>query len=231
MLLIRRHRRCLPWTRLWGFAVFCCLVSEEPLSADDRSTELLRYSCSNSLGRRDITLFANGTVRVREGSWEDQKLYLDELLPEELASTIGQLGEIQTSADPIQTEFPRSAPSGDWVDQCEILLALPSAASESWSFSNLQVPPLAVGQLVQLAEDLASYTRTPMPEQRVLPLNYKPRRGDILRELEGGRFKVIDLTTDGLGVELEGLDSPLRIFVPIAEIAESFRTLEGYDDR
>ena len=55
----------------------------DPLAADARSTEVLRYECSNQLGRRDVTLFANGTVRLRQGLWEEQELYLDELLNEE----------------------------------------------------------------------------------------------------------------------------------------------------
>ena len=43
--------------------------SPQASTADDRSTEVLRYACAGRLGRRDITLFANGTVRVRE--WSD----------------------------------------------------------------------------------------------------------------------------------------------------------------
>ena len=201
-----------------------------PPRADDRSIELFRYHCSNQLGRRDVTLFANGTVRLRQGRWDDQHLYLDELLQEELASYVGRLRAIQASADPLQAELPGRGPEGDWVEDCEIELALPAGAPEKWEFSTYDVPPLVVAHLVQLAEDLASYTRPPVPPERV-PADYTPRRGDVLRAADGGRFRVVAVTTDGLAVELEGLDAPLRIFVPVDEITASFSALEEPAER
>lgn len=200
-------------------------VTSEAARADDRSTELFLYRCSNQLGRRDVTLFANGTVRLRQGLWEDQQLYLDELLPEQLSSYIARFRRIQKTADALQTQFPGSAPQGDWVEQCEIRLALPDAPAEEWEFSTYQVTPLVVSNLVQLAEDLASYTKPPAAPDRV-PGDYEPRRGDILRAFEGGRFRVLGLTTDRRAVELEGLDSPLRIYVSVDEIGTTFQALD-----
>lgn len=193
--------------------------------ADDRSTELFVYRCSNELGRRDVTLFANGTVRVRQGMWEAQALYLDELLPEEKESYVARLREFQAAADPMQTQLPGGAPQGDWVERCVIHLDLPGAPAEEWQFSTLQVPPLVVSHLVQLAEDLAAYTRAPASVDRV-PGDYEPRRGDVLRDVDGDRFRVIGLTTDRRAVELEGLDSPLRVFVPVEELSNAFQALE-----
>lgn len=193
--------------------------------ADDRSTEFFRYLCSNELGRRDITLFANGTVRLRQGRWETQELYLDELLPEELSDYVAQLRDIQKAASRPQTDLLRSAPQGDWVEQCEIHLALPESEPLQWHFSTLEVPPLVVSHLVQLAEDLSSYTKAPASVDRV-PGDYEPRRGDVMVAVDGGRFRVIGLTTDGRAVEFEGLDAPLRLFVPIDELGRSFQTLE-----
>ena len=193
--------------------------------ADKRSTELFRYRCSNDLGRRDVTLFANGTVRLRQGLWEKQELYLDELLHEELAGFVAQLRDIQASADRLQTPFPGSAPQGDWVEQCEIVLALPAAEPATWEFSTIQVTPLVISRLIQVAEELAGFTKVLLASQRV-PADYQPRPGDILRTVEGGRFRVIRMTADGLGVELDGLDSPVRLFVPLGELGAAFTVLE-----
>src|SRR4029079_14992464 len=57
----------------------------------DRSRELLDYRCANSLGVRQVTLFANGTVRVREGLGKEPKMRLGELGPVELAGYLRRL--------------------------------------------------------------------------------------------------------------------------------------------
>ena len=210
--------------------VLCWLAATGVAVADDRSTELFRYLCSNDLGRRDVTLFANGTVRLRQGLWKEQELYLDELLREELRDYIGQLRDIQVGADSLQTQLPGSAPQGDWVEDCEIVLALPGFESETWEFSTLQVTPLVVSRLIQVAEELADYTKILVASQRLSP-DYQPHRGDVLRNSDGKRYRVIALTTDGLAVELEGLDSPIRMFVSLADLSSSFEALEEQTHR
>ena len=69
-----------------GLLLLAAFVSAAALdaSADNRTTVRFRYLCSNELGRRDITLFASGTVRLRQGLWNDQEMNLDELSPEQL---------------------------------------------------------------------------------------------------------------------------------------------------
>src|SRR5512134_204975 len=57
----------------------------------DRSHELLDYECRSELGRRRVTLFANGTVRVWEGLLEGQRMTLGELGPDELAAVVRRL--------------------------------------------------------------------------------------------------------------------------------------------
>ncbi len=199
------------------------------LLADNRSTELFRYTCSNRLARRDVTLFANGTVRLREGLWEEQDLLLDELLPEELQATLTQLHRLLISADPlavgsIHGNSPTGGPQGDWVEDCEIILELPDEPSQSWQFTPLDIPPLVVSNLIQVAEDLADYTRPPAVAERV-PADYRPQRGDVLVMADGERYRVLALTVDKRGVELEGIDSPLRIFVALDELANSFASV------
>ena len=206
------------------------LRGDEPLAADARSTELLRYECSNELGRRDVTLFANGTVRLREGLWENQALYLDELLSEELASYLARFEEVLASADRRTTDLAVNVPSGSWVDACEIRLALPGREPVAYDFSAWEVPPLVVAGLVHVAEDLAEFTR-PVAAASRLPADYEPRPGDVLRSVEGERFRVVNLTIDGRGLELEGVEVPLRIFVALDQLGEAFAALEKQGGR
>ncbi|MEM7584921.1 MAG: hypothetical protein AAF560_16125 [Acidobacteriota bacterium] len=244
-------------------------ILAEPVAADDRSTEVLRYACSNQLGRRDITLFANGTVRLRQGLWDDQEMRLDELLSEELSSYLNRLRQLHHSADLLATGTLRRGelhqgvgaraaqkrgdqqpgfsqplepsstsqtwgPQGEWVDDCEIVLDLPGDLPgeelQSWRFTALDVPPLAVTRLIQIAEDLADFTRPPSSIDRV-PADYRPQRGDLLQAADGQRFRVLALTVDGRGVELEGVDSPMRIFVGLDELPNAFSSVEELERR
>lgn len=191
-------------------------VDGEP---DARSVEWFYYSCQSELGRRDITLFANGTVRLRQGLWEAQELYLEELGPEALADYRHLLEQIHSAKD--WTISGRQSISGPWVQQCEIKLELPDLEALEFRFDGYEIPPLAVSRLVHLAENLAETTR-PLDSPERLPHDYEPRRGDILVTAEGQRFKVLRRTTDGRAVELQGIDQPLRIFVPLEEMSEAF---------
>ncbi len=208
--------------------VFLGLISTSgltPAAADQRSTELLLYQCSSSLGRRDVTLFANGTVRLRQGPWAEQELYLDELLPEELASYVEQLRRIQTSDAAPSVDLPAEAPTGDWAEDCQIRLELAGAPPAKYSFSAYEIPPLVVSRLIHLAEDLAGFTRSPALAER-LPREYRPRPGDVLRTAAGRRFRVGLLTSDERGVELQEVGTPLMIIVPVGELSETFAALE-----
>ncbi len=217
------------------FLVQCASVAvlalvPSSLAADNRSTELLHYTCASELSRRDITVFANGTVRLRQGPLDARELYLDELLPEELAAAIGQLRAIQKSAEAPAVQLPAGAPSGEWVEACELRLALPGAPPATWATSAYDIPPLVITRLIHLAEDLAEFTRPPELAER-LPADYRPRHGDVLVGAEGGRYRVMGLTSDELGVELIELGTPVMIVVPVAELADLFSALEEPGDR
>ncbi len=194
--------------------------------ADDRSTELMRYECRSSLSRRDVTLFANGTVRLRQGPLDDQQLYLDELRREELAGYVRQLRRAQASDQSPAVDLPANAPSGDWVESCEIHLALPDAEPVIYSFTAYEIPQLVVARLIHVAEDLAYFTRPPPSAER-LPEDYRPRLGDVLRNAEGRKFQVMGLTGDGRGVELAELGTPVMVLVPLAELDQLFLALEA----
>lgn len=192
---------------------------------DLRSTEWLIYSCSNSLGRRDITLFANGTVRLREGLWESQSMFLHELGPEELRREQEILNAALSDETAPRHDIPLGGVDGQWVERCEVELKLPDSPPFRYRFGQFEVPPLEVARLVQIAEDLAALTRPLDPIHRLSP-DYEPQPGDILIDGEGGRFVVIGLTADGDGVEVESLAEPLRIFHPISLLPNLFVSFE-----
>lgn len=199
------------------------------VEADDRSTVILSYSCSDELGKRDITLFANGTVRLREGRWESREMYLDELGPEALASKLRLLEEIHAAGGNDQFKQPvAEGPGGRWVEKCELYLSLPDRRTFTYRFSRYDIPPLRISRLIHIAEELAVCTHPPEGVDR-LPSDYEPRVGDILRTAEGKRFQVIRPTADGRGVELRGLEDPLSLFVAHTEIGEAFVAVEPSD--
>ncbi len=200
-------------------------------SLDPRSIEVLHYACGNEDGYRDVTLFGNGTLRVREGPWDDQELFLEELSPEALNQILRVLRGVYSEADldPIRT------PLGDGVsvkgsDRCEVSLRLPRQQEPlKYTFSSYDIPPLRITRLIQIAEDLAEDARPTAPPER-LPTGYEPVFGDILRSVDGELFKVLRPTADKTGLELEGLDQPVRIFVKLEDLREAFVALEKPGD-
>lgn len=194
---------------------------------DARSTEILRYGCGSELGRREITLFANGTVRLREGAWEAQELHLDEITPEALEDNLRVLRGVYSDRELDSIREPvAQGPGGVWIRQCEVFLALPEHAEPlRYRFSTFDIPPLAISRIVHVAEELAEHVR-PMEEVERLAEDYEPRFGDVLRTAEGLRFRVLRLTVDEKGVELEGLDQPLRIYVALEDLPQAFEAIE-----
>lgn len=199
-------------------------------AADERSTERFRYSCSNTLGRRDITLFGNGTIRLRQGPWEDQQMFLTELGPEGLSAQLRVLRDIYDQREIESVDLSNLALGGDWVGQCTIRLELPDRPVSEVAFGKLEIPPLQVSRWIHVAERLAELTRALDSPER-LPKGYQPKVGDLLRDAEGKRFEVIGLTSDGVGVELEDKQAPLRIFYRLEDLRSLFVGVERRDER
>ena len=192
------------------------------LQRDERSIERLRIDCRSEISRRDITLFANGTIRLRQGPWEKQEMLLEELGPEEMTTYLKQLVRIRRS-----DEFPtpeidgRFTVDGQWLNACRLTVETPSDAPVTHVFSPLETQPLPIGQLMQLAEDLASFTR-PLEAPERLPVGYEPEIDDVLRSRDGQLFRVISPTDDGDGVELESLLEPFTVYYRIEDLPSLF---------
>ena len=199
--------------------------------ADLRSTEILRYECGSEFGRRDVTLFANGTVRLRQGAWETQELYLDELTPEALEESLRVLRGVHSDREIDRLLEPIGhGPDGQWTERCEVYLALPELDEPlRYELSTYDIPPLPIARIIQVAEDLADFAR-PITEEERLPEDYEPRYGDVLRTAEGLRFQVLRLTVDEKGVELQGIDQPTRIYVALEDLAAAFTAIEHWED-
>src|SRR5688572_25460903 len=105
----------------------------------DRSHELLDYECRSELGRRRVTLFANGTVRVWDGLHESQRMTLGELGPDELAAFVRRL-----RAEDFSEVAPVAGTEGEWVERCAMRLALAGQPSRHYAFGRYDSLPLAL---------------------------------------------------------------------------------------
>lgn len=204
------------------------LLADVPLSAatpslSDRSVELLRYGCKNDLGRREVTLFANGTVRLRDGNpgveGEDW-MGLAELDPDQLEGAINRLQEEDLS------EIFRlpSGVEGSWVERCTLSLELPGRGIRVFHFGRYDALPLQLSRVIRVAEDVAAEVKD-IRGREELPADYEPRPMDILKRRDGQTFRVLGFTSDKLGVELEGVDVPLTVYVPKADMKREFVAL------
>lgn len=205
-----------------------------PAGAEDRrSTEILSYSCGSEFGRREITLFANGTVRLREGAWGDMKLFLDELTPEAVEDNLRLLRSVDIEHGIDRVRMPaEDSFTGRWIERCRIRLDLPELAEPvDYELSAFDIPPLAVSRLIHIAEELAEYVRPAEEERGGIPEGYRPEFGDVLVSADGNRFRVLRLTSDERGVELQGIEQPLRIYVALTALSEAFVALEEEDSR
>ena len=188
---------------------------------DPRSIELLRHDCESSIGRRDLTLFANGTLRLREAAADEEpRMRLAELGRGELAAYLARLAEEDLSE--VDVRGPES--SGDWVETCSLELKLEGRPRRQLSFGRMDSLPLALGRLLRVVDDLFLEVERLAPRSR-LPADYEARAGDRLRRFDGALFRVVAYTGDGAGLELEGIDEPLVIFIPVAALRDEFEAL------
>ncbi|MEM8929823.1 MAG: hypothetical protein AAGE94_01540 [Acidobacteriota bacterium] len=223
----RADRLC--WLLLLALPIAAPVESDEA-HRDERSVERFTWECHNEIGRREVTLFANGTVRLRSGPWHAMGLGLAELDRQGLAETLRELDLIRRSpsfpdADAIQ---PWSgALAGPGSEQCRIHLELPGQAAIDFDVSIYDATPHALARLKILADGLATMTRE-VETIEYLPKTYEPRPDDVLRTASGALYRVIGLTSDRRGVELERLDQPLRVFHAVQALGDLFVAVEGH---
>ncbi len=206
--------RLAPW--LLGASVVVPVAGQ-----DGRSQEAARLSCVSELGRSEVTLFANGTLRSRR--WDEAgalEMTLAELSPEDLATYLDRLAGEDLSE--VQTE--RGGAAGPWLETCAMDLALPGREERQVRFGALDALPLTLARVVGILHELRARAEERRPVES-LPPDYVPQRGDVLLRQDGGRYQVEGLTSDGRGVELLGLDQPLTLYVALDSLSGEFRRL------
>jgi hypothetical protein len=189
-----------------------------------RSHEVFRVDCASGVARRDVTLFANGTLRLREAPGES--LVLLELGPVALDGLLQRLAQVPL--DEIASAAPRGA-EGALSDHCRLLLDLPDwERPRRFELSRLESQPLGLGNLMAIADELTARLRESVAvarEASELPVGYRPRSGDRLERRDGQVWEVVMLTVDGRGVELRGRDQPLVIYMAIDALRAEFKRL------
>ena len=194
-----------------------------------RSIEIVRYSCRNELGVREVTLFANGTLRLRDGLAQEVGMWLEELRPEERDGFVARLLEEDWS----ETDRRYRSVEGEWVETCRLRLELPGQPLRAFDFGRYDSLSLSLQRAVSIAEELIArvdQSRRPTGASEI-PSSYEPRVGDTLRNESGHRYRLVAFTSDGKGAELQGLDQPLTIYLALTELRHEFVDVEQRPQR
>lgn len=199
---------------IWAIQVVWSLPAQ-PKSF--RSTEIVRRECKTSFGEHEVTLFANGTLRLRQTESGEDSMKLAELSPDEVRAFDNRLRDEDLSeVEP----GSRTGMTGDLVEICEIHLGLDDEVA-TYGFGRFDSLPLSLSRLNIVIDDMLLLIQQRAPTFG-LPPSYSPRRGDILVRGDGALFHVVGLTSNKKGVELRGVDEPLTLFVALESLHESF---------
>jgi hypothetical protein len=175
--------------------------------------------------RREVTLFLNGTVRLRQGALGHEQMMLEELPPDAVQDVLRALRSIQDGPERTPGTVPTLRTGGDWVGRCRFTLSLPAGPPETFEFAEFDTLPLFLRKLVDLA-DVLSEDVEPLSAKARLPSTYEPELDDILVDGDGFRWVVVRFTTDDRAVEVRGLDQPFTRYVDREAIRELFIGLE-----
>jgi hypothetical protein len=186
----------------------------------DRSLERFRYDCRTEIDRRDVTLFGNGTLRLRQGEPGKESMWLLELAPEDRDGYLARLrGDNREEA-----ERDSRTVSGEWVARCRLSIHLPGKYPEEYEVGRFDSLSLGLQRAVALGEELIDRVDTSAPPEGTtrLPVGYRPEVGDELRRPDGSWFRVDGYTADGSGVELSGIEEPLVLYIATANLGLEF---------
>jgi hypothetical protein len=213
------------------------------LTGDPRSVVLLERACESTLDREVVTLFANGTVRLRHqvldrtGGVDDETMALGELPPDELVAWVDRVRE----EDLGETEGATSGPGGDWVERCRLTLDYDAMARwigpprevardlsgrrprgrATYRYGHLDTLSLPLARLLSRVDGIAGRVDAAVGRHS-LPNGYRPRVGDVLRRADGVLLRVERHTASKGGWELQGVDQPLAVYILEDEIPRLF---------
>jgi hypothetical protein len=185
---------------------------------DDRSIEILRFECKTDTTRREVTLFGNGTLRVRDGALGNEGMGLVELGPDDLKGYLNRLSAESLKRD----RSPERGVEGTWVERCELRLQLPGKDLQTYRFGHYDPLPLNLSKVVHIAEELGRKIEI-VKEKDEIPADYQPEPGDVLKRAgDGALFRIVRFTSDKKGIELRGVVLPLEMYVPKDQVRGSF---------
>jgi hypothetical protein len=193
----------------------------EASGLDARSREIVRRDCSTRLGRNEITLFANGTIRLKNWSDAGETMQLAELAIDEADAYVRRLAAVDLRESRGATG---SGVAGEWVERCDLVLLLPDRPGRTFRYGRLDTQDLAFSTVARIVDELAEKAAA-AAVAGTLPGDYVPRRGDVLARSDGVEFEVVGFTVDGNGIELRGRIDPLTIYMPKSEIQKQFESL------
>lgn len=205
---------------LW-FSGIALLLAIPCAAVDDRSFEIVRYDCVTDTTRHEITLFRNGTIRVRDGLIKHEWMGLAELGPDELQGFLNRLGEEDLSL----AESPEKGVEGSWVERCVLRLQLPGKDLKTFRFGHYDPLGLNLSRVVRIADELGGKVQL-VKDADTLPADYVPELGDVLKRVgDGQRFRIVAFTSDKKGIELQGVDVPLEVYIPKDQVRQQFTGL------
>jgi len=184
---------------------------------DPRTVVLLREECSSSIAHRELVLFANGTVRLREGAPGREKMTLGEVAGEALRAYRNRLAEVVRDDVEIQSE----GPAGEWIERCRLALEPDEASSFSISYGRLDAGSLALEGLRRIVEDLVEVARN-AGNSAEIPSSYVPQVGDRLVRADGAIFEIVSFTSDGKAIELRSDEPPITMYVERSGLRAEF---------
>jgi hypothetical protein len=189
-------------------------------SPDPRSRELYVLECATDQGRREVTLFANGTVRLRQGPMGREAMALGEMSAEEVAGIVAQLSAL----DLADGGADESGLVGPTVERCTVTLRLPGKEPVERRFGRFDTQTPELARLVAAGDGLSERAQRNGPPTvgPGLPAGYQAKSGDVLERADGARFEVVTDTADGRGVELRGVEQPLTLYVGKGQLAQEF---------
>ncbi len=207
-----------------GSALFLLLIGVQASFAAPGAvtTELIDHHCMSELNSTELTLFANGTLRLRERIDDRKTMLLAELEPEELEVFVRRLGEVDLS----EAESSRGGVGGEWVEQCALTVNLEGRSKVFLRYSRFDIVALGIKQAEGVLADLDQLGRI-RALHGTLPADYDPKIGDFLSRVDGTIFEVVGFTSDNRGVELSGVNQPVTIYVSREEFRNVFGALAG----
>ena len=185
-----------------------------------RSWEIVRRDCRTSISREEVTLFGNGTLRLKSRIEERDEMHLAEMPPEDVEAFVRRL----EAEDLSEVPEGRDEVLGRFVERCGLFVDLPGRDPQRFFFGKFDSMPLGLSRLNSIVDDMFEQAQALAPEGG-LPRYYLPEPGDILLRVDGQLFRVVAMTSDKKGVELSGVDQPLTIFVALEGLRDQFTSL------